>query len=65
MGIFYREKAFYTGKTFRKNDFTPSEKYSSYAPGINRDADQCIEFDGNSCADFAFGDLDKNLTRFK
>ena len=32
MGIFYREKAFHAGKKIRKNDFAPSEKYSSYAP---------------------------------
>ena len=31
IGIFYREKAFHTGKKFRKCDFAPSEKYSSYA----------------------------------
>ena len=30
MGIFYREKAFQTGKIIRKNDLAPSEKYSSY-----------------------------------
>ena len=30
--IFYREKAFYTGKKIRKSDFAPSEKFSSYAP---------------------------------
>ena len=33
MGIFYRKKAFHAGKKIRKNDFAPSEKYSSYAPG--------------------------------
>ena len=33
MEIFYREKAFYTGKKIRKNDFAPSEKFSCYASG--------------------------------
>ena len=33
MRIFYREKAFHARKKIRKNDFSPSEKYSSYAPG--------------------------------
>ena len=33
MGIFYRENAFDAGEKIRKNDFAPSEKYSSYAPG--------------------------------
>ena len=33
MGIFYRGKAFHVGKKIRKNDFAPSEKYSSYTPG--------------------------------
>ena len=32
MGTFYREKAFHAGKKIRKNDFAPSEKYSSKAP---------------------------------
>ena len=32
MGIFYQQKAFHTGKKIWKNDFAPSEKYSSYAP---------------------------------
>ena len=32
-GIFYWEKAFHTWKKIRKNDFAPSEKCSSYAPG--------------------------------
>ena len=33
MGIFYREKAFHARKKKSgKNDFAPSEKYSSYAP---------------------------------
>ena len=32
MEIFYREKAFHVGKTIRKNDFAPSEKYFSHAP---------------------------------
>ena len=31
MGIFYQEKAFHVGKKIRKNDFAPSEKFSSYA----------------------------------
>ena len=31
MGIFYREKAFHVTKKIWKNDFAPSEKYSSYA----------------------------------
>ena len=34
MGIFYWEKAFHIGKKIRKNDFAPSEKYSSYAPDL-------------------------------
>ena len=33
MGIFYWEKAFHAGKKIRKNDFVPSDKHSSYAPG--------------------------------
>ena len=33
IGIFYWEKVFHAGKKIRKNDFAPSEKYSSYAPG--------------------------------
>ena len=32
MEIFYREKAFHARKKIWKNDFAPSEKYSSYAP---------------------------------
>ena len=32
MEIFYREKAFYSGKKIRKNDFAPSE--NCYAPGL-------------------------------
>ena len=32
MEIFYQEKAFYAGKNIRKNEFAPSEKYSTYAP---------------------------------
>ena len=32
MEIFYREKAFHAGEKIRKNDFTPSEKFSCYAP---------------------------------
>ena len=32
MGIFYLEKAFQAGKKITKNDFAPSEKYSSYTP---------------------------------
>ena len=33
MEIFYREKSFHAGKKNQeKNDFAPSEKYSSYAP---------------------------------
>ena len=32
MEIFYREKAFHAGKKIRKNDFSPSKKYSSYTP---------------------------------
>ena len=32
MGIFYQEKAFHKRKKNWKNDFAPSEKYSSYAP---------------------------------
>ena len=35
MGIFYPEKAFYAGEKSGKNDFAPSEKYSSYAPDYN------------------------------
>ena len=35
MGIFYWEKAFHIGKKNRKNDFTPSETYSSYTPDSN------------------------------
>ena len=35
MGIFYREKALHAKKKIRKNDFAPSEKYSSYAPADN------------------------------
>ena len=31
MGIFYQEKVFHARKKIRKNDFAPSEKYSSYA----------------------------------
>ena len=42
MGNIYREKAFHSGKKIRKNDFAPSEKYSSYAP---------VYF---SCLDFLF-----------
>ena len=30
-----------------------------------RRAGQRIEFDGNSCADFVFGDFDENVIRFK
>ena len=30
----YREKTFHAGKKIRKNDFAPSEKYSSYASGL-------------------------------
>ena len=33
MGIFYREKAFNARKN-QENDFSPSEKYSSYAPAF-------------------------------
>ena len=33
MGIFYREKAFSARKN-QENDFSPSEKYSSYAPAF-------------------------------
>ena len=32
MGIFYREKTFHAGKTIRKNDFVPSEKYACLRP---------------------------------
>ena len=32
MEIFYWEKAFHARKKIRRNDFAPSEKYSSYAP---------------------------------
>ena len=39
MGIFYWEKAFHAGKKSGKNDFAPSEKYSSYSsahdPGLH------------------------------
>ena len=35
IGIFYREKAFYTGKEIGKDYFVPSEKCSSYAPVPN------------------------------
>ena len=34
IGIFYQEKAFQARKKIRKNDFAPSVKYSSYAPGL-------------------------------
>ena len=37
LGIFCWEKAFHVGKkTQEKNDFAPSEKYSSYAPGYEK-----------------------------
>ena len=32
MEIFYRERAFHTGKKITKNDFVPLEKFSCYAP---------------------------------
>ena len=35
MGIFYQEKVFHIGKKMRKNDFAPSEKYSSNAHDQN------------------------------
>ena len=37
MGIFYREKIFYSGKKSGKNDFAPSEKYSCYTPGTTEE----------------------------
>ena len=36
MGNFYREKAYFTSGKNRKNDFAPSEKYSSNATGNNK-----------------------------
>ena len=36
MEIFYWEKAFYAWKKIRKNDFAPSEKFSCYASGWNK-----------------------------
>ena len=34
MGIFYQEKSISRQGKIGKNDFTPSEKYSSYAPDV-------------------------------
>ena len=34
MEILYREKAFHAETKIKKNDFAPSEKFSSYAPLI-------------------------------
>ena len=32
MRIFYQEKAFHAREKMTKNDFAPSEKFSSYVP---------------------------------
>ena len=45
MGIFYREKAFHAGeKKNRKNDFAPSDKYSSYAPALRGQIFKLVRF---------------------
>ena len=35
IGIFYQEKVFQAWKKIKKNYFAPSEKYSSYVPGMS------------------------------